>query len=263
MYTHISAAGPAAASTGTGAAASPSGFREWERRKLTEIPKLTKKTLKILPSSLPKDPKDGDIWRSNKCRVGWVLYWKYRPPKIVAPRSTCQKAPFWCYKPLRYNNLLAEFKSASAAAGTAASGTAGAGGTAASGTGAAVSPTSSSAGAGEYSNGGNLELETFSQGSLPPANGAVGSTAASVASAASAGIDATTKYQQLRAQGKLPRRGDATEHGPKKRVVGKNYYITGIPDDGFELVIKGEEIRAPHFRGWKMPHNIYTWKPSA
>ena len=153
MNTQISAAAPAAASTGTGGAASPSGFRAWESARLTKIPELTKKAREKLASSLPKDPNYKDICRSKKGRPGWVLYWKYQRRKIGAPRSLCENAPFWCYNPDMYKTLLEEFESTSAAAGTAASGTAGAGGTAASGTGAAASPTSSSAGAGECSNG--------------------------------------------------------------------------------------------------------------
>ena len=265
MNTQISAAAPAAASTGTGGAASPSGFRTWEKHRLTKIPELTKKEREKLPSSLPKDPTDGDICRSEQGHPGWVLSWTYKPSKRGAPRSTCQKAPFWCYKPVLYKKLVEEFESASAAAGTAASGTAGAGGTAASGTGAAASPTGSSAGAGECSNGGSLDLETFSEGSLPPADGAVGSTAASAASAAasaaSAAMDATTLYTQLQQENKLPRRRDATEHGPKKRHPGKYYFIKGMPDDGFQLVIESKNIKRLCPRGWTRPPNIYEWNP--
>lgn len=241
----------------------------WEKTLLTKIPELTKEEREKLPSPLPNDPEDGDIWRSEKGRPGWVLSWKYQPSKRGAPRSTCQKAPFWCYKPVLYKKLVEKFESASAAAGTAASGTAGAGGTAASGTGAAASPTGSSAGAGECSNGGSLDLETFSEGSLPPADGAVGSTAASAAraaaSAASAAMDAVTLYNQLRQENKLPRRRDATEHGPKKRHPGKYYFIKGMPDDGFELVIESKNINRLCPRGWTRPPNIYRWnrEPSA
>ena len=130
---------------------------------------------------------------------------------------------------------------------------------------AAASPTGSSAGAGECSNGGSLDLETFSEGSLPPADGAVGSTAASAASAAasaaSAAMDAITLYNQLRQENKLPHRRDATEHGPKKRHPGKYYFIKGMPDDGFQLVIESKNIKRLCPRGWTRPPNIYEWNP--
>jgi len=262
MYTHISVAGPAPAPTDTAGERSPSGFRAWEAGKLTEIPVLTKKMRETPATPLPKNPRIGDLWRSERTAVRWVLHWKYVRTKKWGPRSTCKKESVWCYDPTKYAELLEKFKSESAAAETAASGT-----------GAAASPTRSSAGVGECSNGASLDLETFSQRPLLLANGAVGSTAASVASpapsAASAAMDATTLYKRLRDAGRLPLRGSATEHGPKKKNCQdeRYYYISGKPHPWFELYISSEEIDArqafPCLRGWKRPPNIYKYNPSA
>lgn len=141
MDTHISAAGPAAASTGTGGAASEMTFRTWERKELTKMPYLSQKKKNEPPNPLPKDPKKGDVWRSVNGSEDWVLHWKYVRPERGAPRSTCRKQPFWRYDPEKYKALLETFHSESAAAVPAASGTGCAGGSAVSGTGATASST--------------------------------------------------------------------------------------------------------------------------
>jgi len=141
MSTHVSAAGPAAASTGTGGAASTMKFRIWEREQLTEMPQMSMKKKNEPPKPLPKDPKKGDVQRSKNGSKDWVLHWKYVRPERGAPRSTCRKEPFWRYDPEKYKALLETFHSESAAAEPAASGTGCAGGSAASGTGATASST--------------------------------------------------------------------------------------------------------------------------
>jgi|SaaInlV_125m_DNA_1040241.scaffolds.fasta_scaffold27509_2 hypothetical protein len=257
MYTHLSAAGPAAASTGTGGAACEKKFREWECAQLTEVPHLTLKKRNEQPKTLPKDPKVKDISRSWKSSENWVLYWYFKLPGKGAPRAVCRKEPFWCYDPVKYKELLEKFESESGEAGNAASGTGGAGSSAASGT-----------GAGEYMRGGTFDPEPQMQEPLAPATGAAGSTAASiarpVAGDALAVPHANTLYDTLRGEGKLPNLQDATDHGPEKnRIEGRFYFIRGTPDKGFQLYIDRTALKPFSPRGWTRPPSIYKWNPEA
>lgn len=267
MYTHFSAAGPAAASTGTGGAASGITFRVWESKQLTTNPELSKQQRNEPPKPLPKDPEVGYVCRSEKGRKDWVLEWKYQRSKIGAPRSLCRKESFWRYDPVKYKELLEKFKSESGEAGNAASSTGGAGSSAVSGTGAATSSTSSAAGAGEYMQGDTFDPEPSVQEPLAPATGAAGSTAACIASPvpgdALAVPDMNTLYHTLLSEDKLPKLKHATDHGPKKRKEGRLYYIKGEADEGFQLYIDRNALKPSHFRGWKRPPSIYIWNPEA
>lgn len=252
MNTHLSAAGPTAASTGTGGAASGNSFRVWESSQLTKNPELSKKQWKEPPKPLPKDPEVECLCRSKKGCEGWVLAWQYQRPKMGAPRSSCWKESFWRYDPVKYKELLEKFESESGEAGNAASGTGGAGSSAAPGT-----------GAGEYMRGGIFEPEPLVQEPLAPATGAA-SIASPVAGDALAVPDANTLYNTLFRAGKLPKLKHATDHGPKQnRIKGRLYFIRGAPEKGFQLYIDRRALKRPCLRGWNRPPSIYVWNPEA
>ena len=286
MHTQVLPTAPAAApaaspagtsggaSAGTGGAASRNGFRRWECNQLTIMPDLSQRKRNQPPKPRPNDPKEGDLWRSEKGFAGWVLHWTYKRSKVGAPRSSCIKVPFWRYDPTKYNELLEKFDSESAAAGTAASGTGAAGGSAAAAMGAAAGPpasaTSPAAGGVACATGGDSGSELFKQDAFGSATGDAGSSAAgdpgpaASTSAISASDDEKEKmnelYRTLRDTRKLPRT-QVTVNGPDRGKRGQLYYISGLPKAGYQLLVDGRSVQGPP-RGWKRPHSIYVYKPS-